>query len=1205
MSIPSPTATLDIDKIDLDRHGLIEASAGTGKTYTIENLVIRLLKEVPNLSLENILLVTYTEKAASELKVRLLEKIESTLKTKSCPPPENPTTQALERALDGFDTASIQTIHGFCHTLLKDFSFENDTLFQTELIDDRPLYEKALKAQMRSVWPELYGHQLPPLLSISGFSDNPTTFENTIIGIAAGGYRPEGGDRLYPDPADIDTHSLIQAFENAKIALKLGFGPGTRFIDGYRQLNFHAGSKKAIITRILTPLERWLNDGAAVSPDLGGFADLCTTMNDHQRFKTDGPQILKPLKYNGDKDNAQKVCPSLDDLIDSLSHILHVFHDLKHILQAETILRLKKEVDRRKRVSGTIAYDDMLTRVLAALKAPQAERLLERLRERYRFAFVDEFQDTDPIQWRIFERIFLENGACRLFLIGDPKQAIYSFRGADVFTYLSARSKLHQLAEDDLAGCYTLDTNYRSAPSLVSQYNRLFANEAWFGPSREMKWHEISYTPVASPDPQRLPAGLAQDNSGRTALNIVDLRGPDKPAVANDALARFIASEIAYLLRKSRVILQSKDGTTRPLDAGDIAILVRSRTNVHILENALAAKGIPYSYYRKPGLFDSDEAWYLSLVLRAIETPSNGINIKKALLTPFFEWQTGDLGVFDNLPISHPIRRLILHWHDLANERRWGALFQSILTDSGLIFRHSQNAGWDRMEANYNQIIAYINDVAYRNNLDLSRLSAHLEGLRRKTLIAGEKGDIHEIETEKRKVQILTMHRAKGLQFPIVFIGGGLTRGLVNNYHHFHQIDNDHSHHTTKIIDLTCRVHPQKHQQEIVEEDKRLYYVALTRAQCKLYLPYFPAVTNKPYFGPLCLFVAQAIQATFASDPQNQTHATWLNAYESSDVREADSTSSNEKILRDVSPSVPSENVLPNEESYLHRTVAVESFSSIHAKQMAATTPASIHTTFHTAYNLGPAVLREDDEDTRAPVLRSISSKRPANDIPGGPDVGSMFHTILENIDFETITKTPDALFGNSPTAALVDRQMASYNIDLAYRNEVAQVIIHTLTSPIPQINKQFCLGSLIITDRLHEVDFYYSTEPSSNRYIRGVIDLVFRHENKYYIADWKSNRLDTGYDLASMSASMDTADYHLQYRLYTVAVLRWLKRTLGKRFNADDQFGGAFYFYLRGMGAKTGEGIYYIPPAEVGSLKDLEASISDFDVGPIIKVPR
>jgi exodeoxyribonuclease V beta subunit len=480
----------DIANIDLSRHALIEASAGTGKTFTLENLVVRLLKERPDIQIENILVVTFTEKATSELKARIQEKLVEQIQMADDKETDGAFVQKISDTLDAFDRAAIATIHGFCHSILKDFTFENQGLFQNEVVDDGPIFESLLKEQMRKTWPQTYGEHLKELLKISAFSSQKDQF----------------------------------------------------------------------LARVINPVKQLQTDAARV-----------------------------------------------------------------------------------KRQNGWISYDDMLSQVASALHSDHCSGLIQTLRAKYKIAFVDEFQDTDPVQWQIFKRLFLDDSTGPsenlLILIGDPKQAIYSFRGADVYAYLEARNEMERLSETGGANLYSLATNWRSKPELVAAFNDLFGRDEWFPTQEQAGSFEIGYQGAGSPAETDLPAVLAADGSRRPALNVVDLRGPALPRQAKPILAGFIAREVRYLVDRGAIEIQSKNGPPRPLDFGDICILVRGKADAFFLEPELTDLGIPYSFYKKPGLFLSDEALYLSLVCHAIFDPGSIPDVKKALLTPFFAYE--------------------------------------------------------------------------------------------------------------------------------------------------------------------------------------------------------------------------------------------------------------------------------------------------------------------------------------------------------------------------------------------------------------------------------------------------------------------------------------------------------------------------------------------------------------------------------------
>src|SRR5260370_2456131 len=319
-----------------------------------------------------------------------------------------------------------------------------------------------------------------------------------------------------------------------------------------------------------------------------------------------------------------------------------------------------------KRERGLRSYEDMLALMDQGLDPERnqgAEVLLKKLRDRFRYAIVDEFQDTDPLQWRIFRRIFVAGGQARLFLVGDPKQAIFGFRGADLPTYLHAVTVLTREHE---AAFYPLTTNWRSCPELLHALNHLFQDGNWF------PGEDICYRPVQAPPENEQPNKLISDESGLAALSLVDLTSSDKLVEARKQCARFIAGEIRRLLgdgEKSPVEMSIKGQGRRFLDAGDIAVLIFKHNEAKPLLRALAKEGIPYSYYKQRGLWRSEEAVHLTYLLRALARPDNYQEFHKALMTRFFGLAPQELACAADLPPRHPARQLFLEWTIPAPQR--------------------------------------------------------------------------------------------------------------------------------------------------------------------------------------------------------------------------------------------------------------------------------------------------------------------------------------------------------------------------------------------------------------------------------------------------------------------------------------------------------------------------------------------------------
>jgi len=454
----------------------------------------------------------------------------------------------------------------------------------------------------------------------------------------------------------------------------------------------------------------------------------------------------------------------------------------------------------------------------------------------------------------------------------------------------------------------------------------------------------------------------------------------------------------------------------------------------------------------------------------------------------------------------------------------------------------------------------------------------------------------------------MTMHVSKGLEFPVVFVVGGLTQPAFyqDKYYTYHEIKKgESSSEIRRIVDLTKSSGGGRHESEKMDEDKRLYYVASTRAQFKLYLPFYIHKTNAPWLGPVCTQLSPALLNAFPRSEADKD-VFWLMADHHSDTP-AGRTGFEETAPHATIPVGEAFELLSFQESYEQRRIKLDSFSSLHQKMSRVDAAREEDLSFQTEQRG-----KEDDESFASLGMEALSGERDLDEVPGGIDVGLMFHDILEHMDYGVVLKaiTHDrgpflSLMHNEGTRKIILGQMETHRVDVRWKDSVCRILGNTLTAPVASVSHDFILAHLKEEDRLHEVEFYYSF-PSrvirpdripdceiSNRFIRGFVDLVFRKDRKFYIADWKSNYLETGYDLESMGKSMDHADYHLQYKLYAVAVLRWLKQTMGDRFDPERDFGGVFYFYLRGMGMGEGAGIYHVPPDELGSLEQLEEEIA------------
>lgn len=1190
------------EQVDVSRHALVEASAGTGKTYTIENLVVRLLCEETELQLENILLVTFTEKATSELKLRIRQKIEATLDS------EKELTDGVRRklceTLDAFDNATITTIHGFCHTILNDFPFETGSLFRQEIVDDGPLLTKLLKAQMRSIWPERYGRHLELLMALANFSADPDRFIRTVVTLAQRLSYNFESETLIPDPTRLDVEKLWAHCRQTVMELKTFVAGPPDLTSGYQRLNINKRTRAAIVRDLLAPLQQAVervDDDDWRPMEIKPVVDVLGAR--HRSGKRNVDRLV-PEKWLKAGENLQD-CPNLIPVRERLDRLVALFGQMAHVLTLEAVARLQKDAKTMKARQGWISYQDMISRVADFLSDRPSEKGIGDIRRRFPVAFVDEFQDTDELQWKIFRILFLETGGdatrCRLFLIGDPKQAIYAFRGADVFTYLGARRRMKNLADMGQANCYRLSINWRSCPQLIDAYNRIFSQNDWFGGSDAGQPYAIGYTPSDAPPMQHPSAAADDDRSQRPAFNVMDLREAGSHVAAKAMLAEFICREIEHLLGAGGIGIAAGPQEKRRLHYGDIAVLVRSRSEFSLLEPMLLAAGIPYTYYRQPGLFQCREAYWLSMALHAVVQPLHPPTAKLALLTPFFDIDAQCLDSLPELPSNHAGQRLLMRWHHEAQNRRWGALFQSMMEDSGLILRHCTDPGWGRSQTNYRQLFDILENTAYLQNLDPDGVLALLDALRLSRVDIGTDADIHRIEDESDKVQILTMHVAKGLEFPVVFIAGGLTGRSENGVNVYHAMDlDDPDAGCRKVIDLTGETGRQQAQKEQQDENKRLYYVALTRARGKLYVPYFPDDRSYGWIGPVCGFVSASIASSRDNDdfcPEGWHRIGEDDASKQGPKRRAKETGWTPAQL-------PSQPLLPDQTDFRGRKVSLESFSSIgHRLNRLPDThgPSPL-------FSLAETTQRDVDEPAeRMPIEPGISDS--TNELPGGTRMGSMFHQVLERIDFDQVVGGPKDILKLGAAQQVVTSAMSDYRIESSWAPRIAAMVARVLREPLDLDGTSLVLGRLAASRRRHEIEFFFplaepllegfevpgckvKTESCGEMVLRGFIDLVFQHEGRYYIADWKSNRLADGYGQDAMAREIQVAGYELQYRLYTIATLRWLKRLLGGSFDPQRQFGGALYIFIRGIESGRKQGVFHVRAQQLLPLETLQETV-------------
>ncbi len=1138
-----------VEDLDLDSHMVIEASAGTGKTHTIEQIVIELLRTGRVNSLDEILVVTFTEKATGELKDRIRKRIVEFLQEKEDP--------VFRRSLENFDTASIFTIHGFCNKVLRQFAFENSEQFNHEIIEnERSISESELHAVMRDTWPGTYGGELTEILKASQFphlisGQDTSRWEEEVLHLLKI-YQSGGNNRLEPEPvADLpglyrESREKVDAvFEKlSRLAGEIDdVSPEkSSFNQQYESLNIAKSSRNKRQRDIIIPLLKLIlryRDGKLT------VADVYPLINSVEK-EEDGFSLLNTRWKKEGPDFDEKM-PSLPGLIDCLENLRAIdYRRLQVQLLSNTVFLLLERIRRYKKKHSLLGYDDLIRQVYESLES-KSSPLRMNLQRKYRFGLVDEFQDTDYLQWKIFKNIFLKGKDNRLFIIGDPKQAIYGFRGADVFVYHNAKT---EMISDHNARFYTLRNNWRSGPELIGIFNSLFSGTNWFTDEN------IDYIENMFPENK----GNHRTMYDEKPLVVVDA-GTCPGGEARNVIADFIADEIADILRNDTSI-----------ELNEIGILFRKWVEIEPLEKALISRGIPFSYYKREGLFQSKETLSLWYVLNAIISDDLE-SYKKALLTDFFKLTLNSIKGMESLSEYTPIDELFGVWKNLAANKNWGLLFQSIVEDTEFLKPEFDDILFERKRMNLYQVIQNLEIEAFKKNMTIEQIAELLEGLYCGDPRSGIVNDLHKPESEEKRITLLTIHSSKGLQFKIVFIAGGFTEDKEQFYRVYHNGQQ-------RVIDIIKDdSHFETYKSEKDHEDERLFYVALTRAKHRLYVPVFSMPGSKK-----AGFVSEKLKS--ALDVVYNLKGVHRVAADSSKVKRHDRSVAE----FDGEYFIPERLLIPDELNFFTKKIIIDSFTGLKRKQSSLKDEAQhIYCgDSNLSDYIGEDLKLSEGSDKQAAALE-------IRGLPAGTATGLLVHGILEEIGFSEILQYNnyrEIIADDNPVRNLIREKLLMHMpfIDQKTENdylcETAQLVWNALTVPVPEIGISIGAGE----NPYREMEFYcnigYRLDENQvpgidiNRGIlHGFIDLIFIHDSRYYICDWKSNFLEQGYEREELIRDMRERKYDLQYQIYSLAVARWLKSVHGEGY--EELFGGIIYLYLRGVDPlKPGNGVFFHQPS-------------------------
>jgi len=1108
---------------------VVQASAGTGKTYLLEHLVMdRLLAS--GAGIDEILVVTFTEKAAAELKARIRAKIGGLLSATTV---ETSTTASsfwtiddrararLQRALAGFDRAAVFTIHGFCHRVLSENAFAGRRLFAETLIDARAAFSAAFKDVLRR---DLACRPQPRayLLATLGLGKTVQDIENLLYESVEA--RGELGPAF--DAERLET----AAAEFAKLGARRAELAGRKDRQG-----------AAACRRVNALLA--VCDGAAGAAEI--LARIERAQDEYER------RDLFSYLRGKLPDSFVPAFEALDAAaVPFPAALVQTF--LPAVIQA---------VDRRKRESGLLDYQDMLELLAAALAGPGGDELAERLRRQYRYAFIDEFQDTDELQWKIFRTIFFDRAgsesapAASLVVVGDPKQAIYGFRGADFATYTAAVGEIAAAGGSAVA----LSRNFRSTAPLIEAVNEILKPDAFARFFSEPSLDDGGAT-CARPELAAVDGAGANAQPVRLLRVVAQGRAP-RIADVKRALASRIAREIRALLAGGARV--GPRDRPRPLTERDIFVVTRTRHEAAEIGAALRDASIRHAHYKQTGLLQTDEAKSVRDVLAAIDDPRDRSKRLRAWLTPFFGIALADLERCADPPDGHPLLARLVAWKALADAHDYEALFSSLVEDSGLARREiflgaaGGGDGGERALINYLHIFEVLLEEAGRARPTLRDLLLSLGSLIAKNKAAGEIGDLQRLESDGSSVALLSMHMAKGLEAEVVFLYGGFSgfphrRWSVRVWHDG----------TRRMAHVGKPNDPRVDdavEHERTGEDQRLLYVGLTRARSLLYLPYFPDVkeeegareiTDVETFERLAGCYKhlnrrlRVIAGGLAASPA-------LSRLFRVDTVTCSGGPTAPELATPSPPAPPAAWQPPPE------LLAIAD----HASDLAEL--ARRHTGFAiTSYTR----LKASQGGYAAPA-----AVEPAEgELPGGPAVGIYLHELMEKVALGPLSERPPlwAWAARDDVRALFGRCMARHGREPAALGPSQRLVHAALTAPVrlDDAGTLPCLAAAGAGRNLREMEFVYpfraGTAPQQDGFVKGFVDFVFEHAGRVYFVDWKSDLLP---DYAPAAVASHVArNYALQARLYTLAFIKALD--IHTPSDHHDRFGGLVFCFLRGM---------------------------------------
>ncbi|UAY55930.1 UvrD-helicase domain-containing protein [Arachidicoccus terrestris] len=1125
----------DAKTVPLRGTNLIEASAGTGKTYSIAILVLRILLEmdiqqttahgediIRNISIKEILMVTFTKAAVAELEERVRRFIRKAYAVAQGGHTDDPAikslvTEAIEKkgplavynrlheAVTFLDESSVQTIHSFCQQVLREFAFETRQSFSVELVTDM---SQVVGSELNQFWRSQIAVMPVDILQLLAGMLTREKLKKVISEFFAGkpiyDYDP---DRDYP---------LNEAFFE---------------------------SCRSGVARLGEAIKDVKVQMLELCQDRQGLEAACN--KDHHAKKSLLPFVAQPeafldafmLKYKSAKTPAY-LEKHFRDLFERAAQIaayeaeikLSLFAVLHHIYAA-AISFVGPAITAYKEKNGRLCFDDLIEQLHTRLCKEDNPALINAIQSKYKVVFIDEFQDTDRQQYEIFNAAFGTNTV--VFYIGDPKQSIYAWRKADIDTYLQAGEQVDHK--------YGMHINYRSSDDFIRAMNTFFKPTADFdtfyykNSALGIRYHHVE------PPPDNKKGKLLNNAEAFPVISITEARNADE-------IVEALTVQVADLLSGRYTIAQtgSEPRGVRPTDIG---ILVRRNSDAGPLKKHLSKLGIPSIVIGDAKILESVEAKEILYVLEAmIAQTRNAIN--KALLSSITGMTMEQVLAQNDVVTIERFGNYKVQWE---KDGVYKALFsfiadykiESYLTDPA-------TRGGERVIANLYQLIELLYKQQSNKNLSPLELT---DWLGRGIVDSRAEGDEYEqrIESDDQCVTIMTVHKSKGLQFNIV-LTSAMDLVALSGKEQFLVFKNEKGEDEVLPKELLLGEELEAFEQQRIQENRRMIYVTLTRAVygCFIYTSTGPQRTRFAIYDFLAAFKTGAVEGIRfigpAAVPQGFRYK----------------KEKNEQAVRDLPAREP-----------VHFELQHKDWRRLSYTYLAAA-PIS-----HGRYEVHPV---ENAYDLF--VFRELTR---------GNITGNLLHDIFEHIYFEAPAYCP-------PAVSKAVGRFAPHKREL-YEPMLLESIQHVSGAIIQAGGASFALKDTLLEKRLHEFEFDFPVARfarkdliqllSESVYLQtiavegwegmmnGKMDMLFEYGAKYYVVDWKSTYLGDSledYRPERLALEMSSRNYHLQYLIYTVATVKYLKDRLGD-FDYDRDFGGVLYYFVRGVRSGRRSGIYFVKP--------------------------